>query len=108
MPCVLEHAGEQPGILGGVYAVDPVVRTHNGPRLFRRHDLRLFDELRDAWGDDERYVSAVRESSPRMNDLLRADIARLQPQAADSGWDTETRYREMQGVETTKPEEEKA
>jgi len=30
-----------------------------------------------------------------MNDLLRADIARLAPQAADSGWDTETRYREL-------------
>ena len=34
------------------------------------------------------YISAMRESSPRMDDLLRADIARLQPGAADSGWDT--------------------
>lgn len=75
-------------------------RAERASRLFRRHDLRLFEELRDAWGDEERYVSAVRESSPRMNDLLRADIARLQPQAAGSGWDTETRYREMRGVET--------
>jgi monovalent cation:proton antiporter-2 (CPA2) family protein len=75
-------------------------RAERATRLFRRHDLRLFDELRGAWGDEERYVSAVRESSPRMNDLLRADIARLQPQAADSGWDTETRYREMRETET--------
>jgi len=82
-------------------------RAERAARLFRRHDLRLFEELRDAWGDEERYVSAVRESSPRMNDLLRADIARLQPQAADSGWDTETRYREMRGTETEAKEAEK-
>jgi voltage-gated potassium channel Kch len=82
-------------------------RAERAARLFRRHDLRLFEELRDTWGDEERYVSAVRESSPRMNDLLRADIARLQPQAADSGWDTETRYREMRGTETEAKEVEK-
>jgi glutathione-regulated potassium-efflux system protein KefB len=82
-------------------------RAERAARLFRRHDLRLFEELREAWGDEERYVSAVRESSPRMNDLLRADIARLQPQAADSGWDTETRYREMRGMETAAREAEK-
>jgi monovalent cation:proton antiporter-2 (CPA2) family protein len=82
-------------------------RAERAARLFRRHDLHLFEELRGAWGDDERYVSAVRESSPRMDDLLRADVARLQPQAADSGWDTETRYREMRGIET-KPGEEEA
>ncbi len=70
-------------------------RAERAARLFRRHDMRLFEELRDVWGDEESYVSAVRESSPRMNDLLRADIARLAPQAGDSGWDTETRYREL-------------
>jgi monovalent cation:proton antiporter-2 (CPA2) family protein len=82
-------------------------RAERAARLFRRHDLRLFEELRDTWSDEERYVSAVRESSPRMNDLLRADIARLQPQAADSGWDTETRYREMRGTESEAKEVEK-
>ncbi|HEX4505317.1 MAG TPA: monovalent cation:proton antiporter-2 (CPA2) family protein [Alphaproteobacteria bacterium] len=70
-------------------------RAERAARLFRRHDIRLFEELRGVWGDEESYVSAVRESSPRMNYLLRADIARLAPQAADSGWDTETRYREL-------------
>jgi len=75
-------------------------RAERAARLFRRHDLRLFDELRAVWSDEESYVSAVRESSPRMDDLLRADVARLQPQAADAGWDTETRYREMRGTET--------
>ena len=70
-------------------------RAERASRLFRRHDLRLFDELRAVWSDEATYASAVRESSPRMDDLLRADVARLQPQAADTGWDTETRYREM-------------
>jgi hypothetical protein len=82
-------------------------RAERAARLFRRHDLRLFDELRAVWSDEESYVSAVRESSPRMDDLLRADVARLQPQAADSGWDTETRYREMRGIETKPGEETK-
>ncbi len=70
-------------------------RANRAARLFRRHDIRLFDELRSLWADETRYVSAVRESSPRMDDLLRADITRLQPREADTGWDTETRYRQM-------------
>jgi monovalent cation:proton antiporter-2 (CPA2) family protein len=70
-------------------------RAERASRLFRRHDMRLFDELRSAWSDEATYASAVRESSPRMDDLLRADIARLQPGAADTGWDTQVRYREM-------------
>jgi len=70
-------------------------RAERAARLFRRHDLRLFEELRELWSDQERYVSAVRESSPRMDDLLRADITRLQPGAADVGWDTASRYREL-------------
>ncbi|MDB5393417.1 MAG: potassium transporter [Rhodospirillales bacterium] len=74
-------------------------RAERAARLFRRHDLRLFDELRDAWSDEAAYATAVRESSPRMEDLLRADIARLQPGATDSGWDTEVRYREMRGAD---------
>jgi glutathione-regulated potassium-efflux system ancillary protein KefC/glutathione-regulated potassium-efflux system protein KefB len=77
-------------------------RAERAARLFRRHDLRLFDELRAVWSDEESYVSAVRESSPRMDDLLRADINRLAPQATDAGWDTETRYREMRAAEPDK------
>ncbi len=82
-------------------------RAERATRLFRRHDMRLFDELRAVWADEVRYASAVRESSPRMDDLLRADVARLQPRAADAGWDTESRYRQMRpadGAEEPKPE----
>jgi hypothetical protein len=38
-----------------------------------------------------------------MEDLLRADIARLQPGAADAGWDTQTRYREMRPSDVIVP-----
>jgi voltage-gated potassium channel Kch len=76
-------------------------RAERASRLFRRHDMRLFEELRAAWSDEASYVSAVRESSPRMDDLLRADIARLQPGAADTGWDRQVRQREMR--ETVAP-----
>jgi monovalent cation:proton antiporter-2 (CPA2) family protein len=80
-------------------------RAERAARLFRRHDMRLFDELRSAWSDEATYASAVRESSPRMDDLLRADIARLQPGAADTGWDTQVRYREMREPGTAGEEE---
>lgn len=79
-------------------------RAERAARLFRRHDMRLFDELRGAWSDEASYASAVRESSPRMEDLLRADIARLQPGAADAGWDTQTRYREMRPLDVVVPD----
>jgi monovalent cation:proton antiporter-2 (CPA2) family protein len=78
-------------------------RAERAARLFRRHDMRLFEELRAAWSDEASYVSAVRESSPRMDDLLRADIARLQPGAADTGWDRQVRQREMSDVQPPDP-----
>lgn len=52
-------------------------RAERAARLFRMHDEKLFHELRPLWGDEERFTVASRESSPRMADLLRADVARL-------------------------------
>ena len=97
------HAVERELFEGGLaMAVNALValgwrayRAERAARLFRRHDLRLFDELREVWSDEARYASAIRESSPRMDDLLRADITRLEPGAADAGWDTAIRYKQM-------------
>jgi glutathione-regulated potassium-efflux system ancillary protein KefC/glutathione-regulated potassium-efflux system protein KefB len=55
-------------------------------RLFRRHDEKVFDQLRPLWGDEEKFTVASRESSPRMDDLLRADFDRMTPDFADGGW----------------------
>jgi len=52
-------------------------RAERAARLFRLHDEKLFHELRPLWGDEERFTVASRESSPRMDDLLRADMRRL-------------------------------
>ncbi|MBX7249917.1 MAG: monovalent cation:proton antiporter-2 (CPA2) family protein [Caulobacteraceae bacterium] len=52
-------------------------RAERAARLFRMHDEKLFQELRPLWGDEERFTVASRESSPRMDDLLRADVARM-------------------------------
>ena len=52
-------------------------RAERAARLFRLHDEKLFHELRPLWGDEERFTVASRESSPRMADLLRADVARM-------------------------------
>ena len=37
-PLVAQHLGEQPVVLRGGDAVDPVVRAHHGPRLLAPHD----------------------------------------------------------------------
>lgn len=68
-------------------------RAERAARLFRRHDERLFHSLRSLWGDDEKFAVASRESSPRMEDLLRADLERA-PEAddADEAWDTDSFY----------------
>jgi len=76
-------------------------RAERAARLFRLHDEKLFQELRPFWGDEERFTVASRESSPRMEDLLRADIARLGDDADDDGWiGDETEPREDRGPET--------
>jgi monovalent cation:proton antiporter-2 (CPA2) family protein len=73
-------------------------RAERAARLFRRHDERLFNALREVWGDDEKYAVATRESSPRMDDLLRADLERA-PEAddAEEAWNTDTFYEEPRG-----------
>ncbi|MBC6982550.1 monovalent cation:proton antiporter-2 (CPA2) family protein [Caulobacter sp. 17J80-11] len=51
-------------------------RAERAARLFRLHDERMFEQLRPLWGDEERFAIASRESSPRMDDLLRSDLER--------------------------------
>ncbi|NEX94269.1 monovalent cation:proton antiporter-2 (CPA2) family protein [Caulobacter sp. 17J65-9] len=51
-------------------------RAERAARLFRLHDERMFEQLRPLWGDEERFTIATRESSPRMDDLLRSDLER--------------------------------
>ncbi len=61
-------------------------RAERAARLFRLHDEALFRELRPLWGDEERFVVATRESSPRMDDLLRADLRQLGDDDVDDDW----------------------
>ncbi|MDB5452639.1 MAG: potassium transporter [Caulobacteraceae bacterium] len=71
-------------------------RAERATRLFRRHDERLFESLRHLWGDEERFTVAQRESNPRMEDLLRADMARISGEDnVSAGWDTTSLYDEI-------------
>jgi glutathione-regulated potassium-efflux system ancillary protein KefC/glutathione-regulated potassium-efflux system protein KefB len=71
-------------------------RAERATRLFRRHDERLFESLRPLWGDEERFAVAQRESNPRMEDLLRADLERRGgDENLSEGWDTTTLYDEI-------------
>jgi voltage-gated potassium channel Kch len=64
-------------------------RAERAARLFRRHDERMFEALRPLWSDEEKFVVASRESSPRLDDLLRADLDRIGGEEdIDTDWDT--------------------
>lgn len=82
-------------------------RAERAARLFRRHDERMFAALRHLWGDEERFTVASRESSPRMDDLLRADMARMTGEEnVDAGWDTTRLYEEIRGSADCTPRTE--
>jgi monovalent cation:proton antiporter-2 (CPA2) family protein len=71
-------------------------RAERAARLFRRHDERLFESLRPLWKDQERFQIAVRESNPRMEDLLRADMARtIGREDVSDAWDTDALYEDI-------------
>jgi len=71
-------------------------RAERAARLFRRHDERLFHKLRPLWGDEEKFIVASRESSPRMDDLLRADLDRgPHEEDIDEAWNTDALYDEL-------------
>jgi glutathione-regulated potassium-efflux system ancillary protein KefC/glutathione-regulated potassium-efflux system protein KefB len=65
-------------------------RAERAARLFRLHDEKLFWDLRPLWGDEERFTIAARESSPVMEDLLRADVRRLPGEQVEGEWDPDT------------------
>ncbi len=71
-------------------------RAERATRLFRRHDERQFDALRPLWGDEERFTVAARESSPRMEELLRSDLERMSGGGDGSaeGWSVDSLYEE--------------
>ena len=74
-------------------------RARRAARVFRRHDDRLFEELRPLWHDEARFRDASRESSPRMENLLRADLAMLKPEQLGAAWSTSSLYDEMEDRE---------
>jgi glutathione-regulated potassium-efflux system ancillary protein KefC/glutathione-regulated potassium-efflux system protein KefB len=85
-------------------------RAEKAARLFRLHDEKLFHDLRPLWGDEERFTIATRESSPVMEDLLRADLNRIPGGTVDETWDPDTLCGECDetGGEDRKTREEQA
>lgn len=82
-------------------------RAQRAADFFRRHDRRVFEELRPLWGQEEAYMLASRDATQTTERLLAADLARMRPGAAD-GWDTKGRDEELleeEGVEDVGPAE---
>jgi monovalent cation:proton antiporter-2 (CPA2) family protein len=53
-------------------------RAARAAGLFREHDAVLFRKLAPAFGEEERYITATRESRDTMERLLRAEMTRLE------------------------------
>ncbi|WP_297510513.1 monovalent cation:proton antiporter-2 (CPA2) family protein [uncultured Caulobacter sp.] len=63
-------------------------RAHRAAAFFRRHDRRVFEELRPMWGQEEAYILASRDAAKTMDRLLDADLHRMRPGDARGAWDT--------------------
>ncbi len=63
-------------------------RAHRAAAFFRRHDRRMFEELRPMWGQEEAYILASRDAAQTMDRLLNADLHRMRPGDAGGAWDT--------------------
>jgi hypothetical protein len=71
-------------------------QAHRAAAIFRRQDKRLFEKLRPIWGDEEGFVLASRQSTMTLEKLLAAERLGTDAEAADAGWDTASRKKEME------------
>ncbi len=51
--------------------------------VFRQHDHKAFEALAPAWGEEERYILASRDSQQTMERVLMADMAQIKADAAE-------------------------
>jgi voltage-gated potassium channel Kch len=58
-------------------------RANKAVGLFRQHDHELFQRLAPAYGEEERYIMAVRDSRDTMEKLLAAEMRRLSKEEAE-------------------------
>jgi voltage-gated potassium channel Kch len=58
-------------------------RAAKAVTLFREHDQALFKRLAPAYGEEERYIMATRDSRATMEKLLRAEMRRLSREEAE-------------------------
>ncbi len=65
-------------------------------RRFRAHDEATVHELVDLWGDEPKYIAAVRQRMEILNEARQADAANLMPES-DEAWDTQSLAREVRG-----------
>jgi glutathione-regulated potassium-efflux system ancillary protein KefC/glutathione-regulated potassium-efflux system protein KefB len=107
------HAVERETFEGGLSMATEALkqlgmRAHQAQHaagIFRRHDLRTFEELAPLWGDEERYVVAARESSRVMERLLQEDLEDLGgrieegPRAVDDGETDRLQTDDAEGAE---------
>jgi monovalent cation:proton antiporter-2 (CPA2) family protein len=74
----------------------PAYEARRAARQFRAHDEATVHELVDLWGDETRYIAAVRQRMEILNKAVLADRKSLLVQP-DEGWDTSTLAKEVRG-----------
>ena len=71
-------------------------KAHRAARVFRAHDEATVHKLVDLWGDETKYIAAVRQRIEIPTRAVRADQEDLVPQS-DEAWDTQSARKEARG-----------
>lgn len=71
----------------------PAFEARRAARTFRSHDESTVRDLADLWGDEPKYIAAVRQRIEILNRAVEADRASMD-EMAGGGWDTEALKRE--------------
>lgn len=75
----------------------PAYEARRASRVFRVHDEATVHELADLWGDEPKYIAAVRQRIEILNRAVEADRASLGSSADAEAWDIEAQAREARG-----------
>ncbi|RYD29000.1 MAG: potassium transporter, partial [Verrucomicrobiaceae bacterium] len=72
----------------------PAYEARRASRVFRTHDEATVIELADLWGDEPKYIAAVRQRTEILNRAVEADRANLNTMPGEA-WDTESLAKEV-------------
>ena len=98
----LERETFEGGVTLGVQALRLLgMRSHQASRagrLFRRHDLRLLEDMAQFWGDEKTYRMEARARAGQVDRLMRRDLDVFSTGDVDAAWDTDSLDNEVRAI----------